>query len=162
MILTWVSVSMRLVATSNLFGLERYLFCLNCFSNSKSCCEVKAVLGLLVFPSSACPGPQPEAIKKFSLICYFTLVSLLHSANPFYLRTITNETAFNKSNCIIHSPYMLIACKNIGISVIGFYIQSHWMHLKRGLFSFLLLYCFCSGKKRSILATTFLFPKIHR
>lgn len=58
-LLTCVSVSIRLVATSNLFGLERYLFCLNCFSSSRSCWDVKAVLGRRVFPNSACPGPQP-------------------------------------------------------------------------------------------------------
>lgn len=51
---TWVSVSIRFVATSNLLGLDKYLFCLNCFSNSRSCWLVNAVLGLLVFPSKAC------------------------------------------------------------------------------------------------------------
>lgn len=56
---TCVSVSINEVATSNLFGLLRYLFCLNCFSNSSSCCDVKAVLGLLVFPRRACWAAQP-------------------------------------------------------------------------------------------------------
>lgn len=56
---TCVSVSINEVATSNLFGLLRYLFCRNCFSNSSSCCDVKAVLGLLVFPRRACWAAQP-------------------------------------------------------------------------------------------------------
>ena len=43
---TCVSVNSSEVATSNLFGLDRYLFCLKCFSNSKSCLLVNAVLGL--------------------------------------------------------------------------------------------------------------------
>lgn len=59
MLLTCVSVSINEVATSNLFGLLRYLFCLNCFSNSSNCCDVKAVLGLLVFPRRACWAAQP-------------------------------------------------------------------------------------------------------
>lgn len=63
--LTWVSVNIRLVATSNLFGLDRYLFCLNCFSSSNSCWEVKAVRGLLVFPKRAwLPGLHPVTIIK--------------------------------------------------------------------------------------------------
>ena len=48
---TCVSLRQRRVATSYLFGLERYLLCLNCFSSSKSCCEVKAVRGRRVLPS---------------------------------------------------------------------------------------------------------------
>lgn len=68
--LTCVSVNIKLVATSNLFGLERYLFCLNCFSNSNSCCEVKAVLGLLVLPNSACPGPQPVTKLTIELLVW--------------------------------------------------------------------------------------------
>lgn len=56
---TCVSVSISDVATSNLFGLLRYLFCRNCFSNSRSCWDVKAVLGLLVLPSNACCAAQP-------------------------------------------------------------------------------------------------------
>ena len=49
-IFTCVSVSMRDVATSKRFGRDRYLFFLNCNSNSKSCWLVKAVLGRLVLP----------------------------------------------------------------------------------------------------------------
>ena len=52
--LTWVSLRQRLVATSYRLGLDRYLLCLNCFSSSSSCCEVKAVRGRLVLPSSEC------------------------------------------------------------------------------------------------------------
>lgn len=63
-ILTCVSVNIKFVATSNLFGLDKYLFCLNCFSNSNNCWDVKAVLGLLVFPNKACPGPQPKKRRK--------------------------------------------------------------------------------------------------
>ena len=48
---TCVSVSMRDVATSKRFGLDRYLFSLNWCSSSSSCWLVKAVLGLLHFPS---------------------------------------------------------------------------------------------------------------
>lgn len=62
--LTCVSVSIKLVATSNLFGLDRYLFCLNCFSNSNNCWDVNAVLGLRVLPINACPGPHPLNQKK--------------------------------------------------------------------------------------------------
>lgn len=92
-LLTWVSVSMRLVATSNLFGRERYLFCLNCFSSSRSCWDVNAVLGRLVFPSNACPGPQPTKQTKISHIIGCSPPPVF--ANPFYLRTITNETAYS-------------------------------------------------------------------
>lgn len=62
---TCVSVSISDVATSNLFGLLRYLFCRNCFSNSRSCWDVKAVLGLLVLPSNACCAAQPITKKKY-------------------------------------------------------------------------------------------------
>lgn len=64
---TCVSVSISDVATSNLFGLLRYLFCRNCFSNSRSCWDVKAVLGLLVLPSNACCAAQPITKKIFCL-----------------------------------------------------------------------------------------------
>lgn len=47
-------MSIKLVATSNRFGLDKYLFCRNCFSSSKSCWLVNAVRGLLVFPSNEC------------------------------------------------------------------------------------------------------------
>jgi len=63
---TCVSVSIRDVATSNLFGLLRYLFCRNCFSNSRSCWDVNAVRGLLVLPSSACCAAQPAKSKAKS------------------------------------------------------------------------------------------------
>lgn len=57
--LTWVSVSMSAVATSKRLGLDRYLLSLNWFSNSSSCWLVKAVLGLLHFPSKpAEAGPE--------------------------------------------------------------------------------------------------------
>lgn len=56
--LTCVSVSIKLVATSNLLGLDKYLFCLNCRSSSKSCWLVKAVRGLLVLPNSAVGPPE--------------------------------------------------------------------------------------------------------
>ena len=52
--LTCVSVSMRVVATSNRFGRERYLFILNCLSSSKSCWLVKAVRGRRVLPNNDC------------------------------------------------------------------------------------------------------------
>lgn len=64
---TCVSVSISDVATSNLFGLLRYLFCRNCFSNSRSCWDVKAVLGLLVLPSNACCAAQPVTKGKYSI-----------------------------------------------------------------------------------------------
>jgi len=70
--LTCVSVSIRLVATSNRLGLDKYLFCLNCFSSSSSCWLVKAVRGLLVFPRRACWGPQP-ATKTPKLAPYFII-----------------------------------------------------------------------------------------
>lgn len=44
---TCVSLNINDVATSKRFGLDKYLFSLNCFSNSKSCCDVNAVRGLL-------------------------------------------------------------------------------------------------------------------
>ena len=62
--LTCVSVSMRLVATSNLLGLLRYLFSLKCFSSSSNCCEVKAVLGLRVLPSNGC-CPTANKMQHF-------------------------------------------------------------------------------------------------
>lgn len=64
--LTCVSVNMREVATSNLLGLDKYLFCRNCRSSSSSCCDVNAVRGRLVFPNNAAEGPpgaQPEKKK---------------------------------------------------------------------------------------------------
>jgi len=70
--LTCVSVSIRLVATSNRLGLDKYLFCLNCFSSSSSCWLVKAVRGLLVFPRRACWGPQP-ATKTLMLTPNFII-----------------------------------------------------------------------------------------
>ena len=54
---TCVSVRQRSVATSNRFGLDKYLFSLNCRSSSSSCCEVKAVLGRLLFDD---PPTRPE------------------------------------------------------------------------------------------------------
>lgn len=69
--LTCVSVSISEVATSNLFGLLRYLFCLNCFSNSSNCCDVKAVLGLLVFPRRACWAAQPID-NNYTFNCYYS------------------------------------------------------------------------------------------
>ena len=54
---TCVSVSMRLVATSNRFGRDKYLFCLKWFSSSRSCCDVKAVRGRLVLPGGSSPWP---------------------------------------------------------------------------------------------------------
>lgn len=69
-------MSINEVATSNLFGLLRYLFCLNCFSNSSSCCDVKAVLGLLVFPRRACWAAQPVDDKYIWI--YLTYLAHLH------------------------------------------------------------------------------------
>ena len=47
---TCVSDRHRLVATSNRFGRERYLFIRNWFSNSNNCWLVNAVLGRRDFP----------------------------------------------------------------------------------------------------------------
>ena len=62
---TWVSVRHNKVATSNLFGLDKYLFILNCLSNSNSCCDVKAVRGRLVFPAPV--GTKPKNRKHYIL-----------------------------------------------------------------------------------------------
>lgn len=55
------------VATSNLFGLERYLFCLKCFSSSRSCLLVKAVLGLRDFAPPIAPKYKIEKMNKLEL-----------------------------------------------------------------------------------------------
>ena len=57
--LTWVSVRHSKVATSNRFGLERYLFILNWRSNSSSCCDVKAVRGRRLFDDPT-PATKPK------------------------------------------------------------------------------------------------------
>jgi len=92
--LTCVSVSIRLVATSNRLGLDKYLFCLNCFSSSSSCWLVKAVRGLLVFPRRACWGPQP-ATKTLMLILYFVIYFPLNfvsqSLIALYKYSVTSE-----------------------------------------------------------------------
>ena len=62
---TCVSVRHNPVATSNRFGRERYLFSLNCFSNSSSCWLVNAVLGLLVLPSNVCCGPPTNKNERW-------------------------------------------------------------------------------------------------
>ena len=56
---------MRLVATSNRFGRDKYLFCLKWFSNSKSCCDVKAVRGRRVLPGGSSPWPDREDGRKW-------------------------------------------------------------------------------------------------
>lgn len=53
-LLACVSDKCRQLATSNRFGRDKYLLCLNCFSNSSNCCDVNAVRGRLVFPNIAC------------------------------------------------------------------------------------------------------------
>ena len=65
LLFTCVSVSMRLVATSNRFGRDKYLFCLKWFSNSKSCCDVKAVRGRRVLPGGSSPWPDREDGRKW-------------------------------------------------------------------------------------------------
>lgn len=55
-VLTWVSVSIRLVATSKRLGRVRYLFVLNWFSSSSSCWLVKAVRGRRALSSTLAPG----------------------------------------------------------------------------------------------------------
>ena len=55
MALTWVSVSIKLVATSKRLGRDRYLLALNWFSSSSNCCEVNAVLGRRVLSSTWAP-----------------------------------------------------------------------------------------------------------
>lgn len=60
---TCVSERRREEATSNRFGLLKYLDCLNCFSSSNNCCDVNAVRGRLVFPSIAC-AEQPEDMAR--------------------------------------------------------------------------------------------------
>lgn len=70
---------MSVVATSNLLGLDRYLFILNCLSSSSNCWEVNAVLGRRVLPISefwACAG------KKENTSVDITLNYL--SSLPFY------------------------------------------------------------------------------
>lgn len=72
-VVTWVSVSMRLVATSKRLGLERYLFSLKCFSSSRSCWEVKAVRGRRVLPSRLCwpiPAKQEPYLCIWPLYCH--------------------------------------------------------------------------------------------
>lgn len=53
-LLACVSDRCKQLATSNRFGRDKYLLCLNCFSSSSNCCDVNAVRGLLVLPSIAC------------------------------------------------------------------------------------------------------------
>lgn len=53
-LLACVSDKCRQLATSKRFGRDKYLLCLNCFSSSSNCCDVKAVRGRRVLPSIAC------------------------------------------------------------------------------------------------------------
>lgn len=46
--LTWVSVSLRELENSALSAMLRYCLSLNFFSNARSCCVVKGVLGFLL------------------------------------------------------------------------------------------------------------------
>ena len=58
--ITWVSVRQSNVATSNRFGLERYLFILNWRSSSSNCCDVKAVRGRRLFDEPT-PATKPKS-----------------------------------------------------------------------------------------------------
>ena len=71
--LTCVSLSIRAVATSNRFDLDKYLLSLNCLSNSTSCCEVNAVLGRL------------DLQLILSLLLQFALVLMLLFLSPHKL-----------------------------------------------------------------------------
>lgn len=63
-LLACVSDKCRQLATSNRFGRDKYLLCLNCFSNSSNCCDVNAVRGRLVFPNIACGIWSPPGEKR--------------------------------------------------------------------------------------------------
>lgn len=58
-LLACVSDKCKQLATSNRFGRDKYLLCLNCFSSSSNCCDVNAVRGRLVLPSMACGMWRP-------------------------------------------------------------------------------------------------------
>ena len=66
---TCVSDNPKMVATSNRFGLERYLLSLNCLSNSRSCWLVNAVRGRLDFPPKI-PGCVCAGRRKREKVSY--------------------------------------------------------------------------------------------
>lgn len=79
--LTCVSVSMSDVATSKRLGLDRYLLSLNWFSSSRSCWLVKAVRGLLHFPSRPDWGPAGRGTAKLS-VCVRLTVTVFIKKKP--------------------------------------------------------------------------------
>lgn len=81
-LLTWVSVNINELATSYLFGRDRYLLWRNCFSSSSNCWLVKAVRGLRVLPSKAWPGGWPVAEISINVLH----VLALKWYTPIYLR----------------------------------------------------------------------------
>lgn len=65
-LLAWVSDKCRQLATSKRFGRDKYLLCLNCFSNSSNCCDVNAVRGRRVLPSIACCMWRPPVRNNWT------------------------------------------------------------------------------------------------